>query len=390
MKVLIYSHAFAPRVGGTETIVELLARGLAQKGAERSGDSVELTLVTPVPSAEATNADFPFRVIRQPSLVSLFRQLRRSDTIHLAGPAFVPMALGRLLRKPVVIEHHGFQAICPNGQYLYEPAQVSCPGHFMASRYLECIRCNASQGKLRSLKMWLLTFPRRWLCQRASANILPTEWLGGLLQLRHSVTVPHGLPPAKPRPAAPVAPAVPTFVFLGRLVSSKGVRVLLEASEQLKAAGQSFRVKIIGQGPDREQLERLAADLQIVDCIQFLGYLPACELEKALADASALVVPSLAGEVFGLVVLENMFRGKLSIVSEIGSLREVIGDAGLTFPPGDAAALASCMRQVLDKPSLVASMGAAARERAMQRFGLDSMIQRHTAIYRKVFLRPSH
>ena len=52
-------------------------------------------------------------------------------------------------------------------------------------------------------------------------------------------------------------------------------------------------------------------------------------------------MPSL-GEIFGLVALENMLRKKVMIVSEIGSLTEVIGDTGLTFPAGDATALAGC------------------------------------------------
>ena len=94
-------------------------------------------------------------------------------------------------------------------------------------------------------------------------------------------------------------------------------------------------------------------------------------------------MPSLAGEVFGLVAAENMLRGKLLIVSNIGALAEVVGDTGLVFPAGDAAALALCMRRVLDDPSLAASLGSAARLRAMQMFNRDSMIQQHVSLYRE-------
>ena len=93
-------------------------------------------------------------MVRQPSLRELTRLIRAADVVHLAGPAFLPLLAALLLRKPVVVEHHGFQTICPNGQLFYEPTQQPCPGHFMAGRHGECIRCNARNGLLRSFIMW--------------------------------------------------------------------------------------------------------------------------------------------------------------------------------------------------------------------------------------------
>ena len=384
MRVLIYSHAFSPKVGGTETVVMLLAQGLARYSERSSDTRFELTLVTPTPAEGVDDSDLPFRVVRQPTLVALVQLLRRSDIIHLAGPALVPLMVGLLLRKAIVIEHHGFQAVCPNGQLLYNPSQTLCPGHFMAKRYRQCIRCNAAYGKLQSFKMWLLTFPRRWLCQHVSANVPPTDWLASILQLKRTVTIHHGLAPPKDDQAGHAAPTVPTFAFVGRLVSSKGARVLLEAAQQLKATGYVFRIRIIGEGPEREPLETLAQGLQIQDCIHFLGYVSNQQLQQSLSDTVALVVPSLAGEVFGLVVVENMLHGRTLIVSDIGSLREVVGDAALAFPAGDFSALAQCMQQVIEMPALAASLGTAARARATQLFSQDSMIERHISLYHRL------
>jgi glycogen synthase len=381
MRVLIYSHAFLPKVGGTETVVMLLAQGLARHAGLSSRMPLEITVVTPTPAEGVNDSDLPFRVVRQPSLMALVRLLRWADIIHLAGPVLVPMIVGLLLRKPIVIEHHGFQAVCPNGQLLYNPTQTLCPGHFMAKRYRECVRCNRAHGILQSLKMWLLTFPRRWLCQRASTNILPTEWLTTVLQLQHTVTIHHGLVPLKSRRDGHYAPTVPTFAFMGRLVSSKGARVLLEAAHQLKAKGYVFQIKIIGEGPERDALEMLALGLQIRDRIDFLGHVSSEQSQQSLSDTAAVVVPSLAGEVFGLVVVENMLHGKTLIVSDMGSLREVVGDTALIFPAGDVSALAHCMQQVMERPDLAASLGSAARARAMQLFNQDSMIERHISLY---------
>jgi len=387
MRVLIYSEAFAPKIGGVETIVMLLAKGLTQDASSPEHGFTEVTVVTHVGADGMDDSQLPFRVVRKPNFTGLVRLLRHSDVIHLAGPCFVPLALGLLFRKPVVVEHHGFQAICPNGQLLYDPAGAPCPGHFMAGRHRECLRCNAAQGKLRSLKMWLWTFPRRWLCQRAAANILPTEWLGTLLQLNRMATIPHGLSPASISAITRVAPQVPTFAFLGRLVSTKGSRTLLDAAQQLKAKGLAFRIKIIGQGPEREMLEQQARDLQIQDCVQFLGYIPIDQLQESLADTTAVIMPSLAGEVFGLAAAENMQRGRTVIVSDIGALAEVVGDAGIKFPPGDAVGLARCMETVLANPLRAEELGRRGRERALRLFQSKGMIDAHATLYREIIRR---
>lgn len=95
-------------------------------------------------------------------------------------------------------------------------------------------------------------------------------------------------------------------------------------------------------------------------------------------------MPSLGGEVFGLVAAENMARGKSVIVSDIGALKEVVGDAGFVFPVGDAAALAACMRRVLENPSLACSLGAASRARATKLFSATRMVEEHAALYREI------
>src|SRR6266849_5402914 len=178
MKLLIYSHYFAPSVGGVESIVLSLANGLTGLRGSNGTSQFELTLVTETPAGDFDDTALPFRVIRRPGLIPLWRLVRRNDVVHVAGPALAPLFLGLLERKPVVVEHHGFQTICPNGQLLIEPAGAPCPGHFMAGRHVKCLRCNSEQGWLASGKLWLLTFVRRFLCAHVAANITPTEWLG--------------------------------------------------------------------------------------------------------------------------------------------------------------------------------------------------------------------
>jgi glycogen(starch) synthase len=385
MKLLIYSHFFAPSVGGVETLVLSLARGLAGLRSPCSDPEFEITLATQTPADKFDDASLPFCVVRQPNLIHLWDLIRASDVVHVAGPALAPIFLGLLARKSVVVEHHGFQTICPNGQLLIEPARTPCPGHFMAGRHGECVRCNASQGWFVSRKLWLLTFVRRFLCRRVASNITPTAWLGDLVQLPRVVAIPHGLEfIAAPAAYAASASRLPVIAFQGRLVTTKGIGILLEAARALLAENRAFELLIIGDGPERASLERNSRDAPFAGQVRFTGRLLGVELDAALAEATVVVVPSLGGEVFGLVVAENMLRGLPVITSDLGAFVEVLGDGGLTFRTGDTGALAGELARILDDPELAARLAGIARQRALEFCDFRRMLESHARIYQEV------
>ena len=384
MKVLLYSHFFLPSVGGTETIVFSIARGLADLRTTSGFSEFEITLVTQTPADAFDDRTLPFRVLRQPSLAQLWRLVRSSDVIHVAGPALYPLMLGLVMRKPVIIEHHGFQTICPTGQLFMERTGAPCPGHFMAGHHLECIRCRTDNNWLASWKLWSLTFVRRFLCARVAANVAPTEWLNGLIHLPNTMSIPHGLEAIASSAESPHRSEPPELVFQGRLVSTKGAGVLLEAARILRSSNRSFELVVIGDGPERYTLEELAQKMQLSPCVRFAGRLDITELESTFAKASIVVVPSLGGEVFGLVVAENMARGLPIVASDLGAFAEVLGDAGLTFRNGNASDLAHQLARLLDDPALGLSLGARAKQRVLHRYPLSRMIEAHARLYRQL------
>jgi glycosyltransferase involved in cell wall biosynthesis len=310
--------------------------------------------------------------------------IRSSDIIHVAGPALSPLLLGLLARKPVVIEHHGFQAICPTGQLLIEPSRIPCPGHFMAGRHSECLRCRSNDNWLNSWKLWLLTFLRRFLCSRVAANIMPTEWLSGLVHLPNAVSIPHGIESMirGSESARTLGPSL--IVFQGRLVTTKGLPVLLEAASILRSENRAFELLVMGDGPERIAIEELAKKLQLSSCVRFVGRIAAADLDSTLAKASIVVVPSLGGEVFGLVLAENMSRGLPVVASNIGCFAEVLGDAGLTFRVGDAKDLARQIARVLDDSALVTVLSGRARGRIFEKYSRIHMIEAHAQLYRRL------
>lgn len=385
MKLLIYSHFFAPSVGGVETVVRSLAAGLASLKTAAGAKEFEVTVVTQTSRGEFSDETLGFAVIREPGMFRLAKLIRDSDLMHLAGPALGPLVLAKILRKPVVLEHHGFQVLCPNGQLLIERHGTPCPGHFMAGHHVQCLKCNSGRGWLTSLRLWVLTFMRRLLASRVQANVTPTQWLGGLLELPAVAHVPHGLEPRPDYGVQRSASREPfRIVFQGRLVSTKGVETLLEAARLLGKETFSFELVIIGNGPDRGRLESMAAGPPLAGKVRFAGRLGASELEGEILRADVVVVPSLGGEVFGLVVAENMQRGLPVVASDIGAFVEVLGNSGVTFRTGDAADLARTLKGILEDPSRRVELGGSARRRAQDAFGLSEMIEGHAALYRQL------
>ncbi|MGB6484594.1 MAG: glycosyltransferase family 4 protein [Candidatus Acidiferrales bacterium] len=391
MKVLIYSRAFAPLIGGVETYAMFLARGLARGSDAAQPDAIQVTVATEAIARGFDDSSLPFHIVRRPGLRALFRLIQEVSIVQVAGPCLLPMLLAWLLRKPFVVEQHGYQSVCPNGLLFFEPTKAVCPGHFMAKRHAKCWECNQGVGTLQSLKMWLLTFFRRWLCNQATANVAVSYHVQERIQLRNSLVIYHGIPDAMQQIKSPTSndklSSPPCFAYVGRLVSEKGLDVLLDAAAMLKQEGLDFRLKFIGDGPERQHLESRVAEQHLDDQVTFTGFLTGEPLSQAVSDIAVIIMPSRCEETAGLSAIEQMMRGRLVICSNIGGLGEVVDGAGLKFAPENASALAASMRQVVGKPQIVEEFGKKARERALRLFAMDRMIREHVELYSGVIGR---
>lgn len=137
MKILMYSNDWAPTIGGAQIATMTLARGLSFP----SQSHTFVTLVTPTPAAGMDDAALPFEVVRHAGIFRLIRLLRNQDVIHVAGPAFLPLLIAWLLGKKLVVQHHGYQAVCPDGSLVHAPDGAVCANHFLEGRPGECVRC---------------------------------------------------------------------------------------------------------------------------------------------------------------------------------------------------------------------------------------------------------
>jgi glycosyltransferase involved in cell wall biosynthesis len=386
-KLLLYSYDWWPLVGGIQTATLELARGICEWSKAHLEGAWEVTLVTQTPADGMDDFALPFRVVRRPSILQLSRLFLSADVVHLAGPTLLPMLLSWLLARRTVIEHHNYQSVCPNGLLIFQSDLSICPGHYMAGHYGKCLRCNSIRGGWRSsLLALLLMFPRRWLARRANVHVAPSRHMQQRAQLPRAHVIYHGVAdsPSSAASSGTKEETPPCFAFVGRLVEEKGVAVLLRAAADLYEGGYHFRLKIVGDGPERPALEGLAEQLKIDDRTEFKGAVSHALVPAVLADVAAIVMPSTWEDVAPLVALEQMAQGRLLIVSDIGGLGETVDGFGLKFPAGNAAALASCMRQVVDNPLLPSLMGQKARSHALVAYSLERMVEEHLTLYQAV------
>jgi glycosyltransferase involved in cell wall biosynthesis len=203
------------------------------------------------------------------------------------------------------------------------------------------------------------------------------------------VTIPSGVPVESLRAQAPardvargdlgLAPDAFVVMGVGRLVPVKGFDVLVEALPAVAAAVPSTCVVLVGDGPERDALERRVAALGLADRVRFAGAQP--DVVRYLAAADVLAAPS-RNEGMGRALVEALALGVPVVASVVGGIPDVVTDRqdGRLVPAEDPRALAEALTELGRDPTLVAKLGAAAME-GVARFSTAVAEGRLLALY---------
>jgi glycogen synthase len=299
MKILLGSHHFAPSIGGIETASELLARELVKLGHE-------VRVMTQTPG----EADFPFAVIRQPGAREVLRQVSWCDVFLQNNISLRTVWPLLLVRRPLFVVH---QTWIRNAR--------------------------GAIGWQQRLKRFVLRFASSIAISKAVADDLPTD----------AVIIPNPYDDEIFRRFEGTDRAR-DLVYVGRLVSDKGVDLLIEALSILREAGTDTRLTVVGDGADRSKLEKQVAERGLQSSVEFVGSVNSLQLAEILNHHRILVVPSRWPEPFGIVALEGIACGCAVVGSDQGGLPEVIGPCGVTCPNNDARALAGALGRLIDNP----------------------------------------
>jgi glycogen(starch) synthase len=321
MRVLIYSPAFLPQVGGLEIGQALLAERLAELGQE-------VTVVTLTAAAPGAGPDdFPFRVLRRPGPVELLRAVWRCEVFFQANVSLRGLWPLLFAHRTWAVSHHSW----------YRRGDGSIAWQDRLKRL-------ALRGAAVSISV-----------SRAMAADLETD----------SLVIPNAYRDHLFR-LLPDAARDRDLIFVGRLVSDKGVDLLIAALGRLALEGLSPRLLVVGDGPELPGLQAHAAQLGLGERVEFAGTRHGEELVRLLNRHRILVVPSRYNEPFGVVALEGIACGCVVVGSEGGGLPEAIGPCGLTFRNGSVDELAATLAELLRTPLELAPWRARAAEHLAQ------------------------
>ncbi len=304
MKILLLSHSFAPKVGGIESVSESLAREFVAAGHG-------VRLVTRTPANGHVDA-YPFEVIRSPGVWALLALARWCDIFFQNNPSLQTLYPLLFLSRPFVVAHQTWVT-----------------------------RVGGSLAWQDHVKRFVIRFGVPLAISTAVAKTLPVpaEIIGNTYRDDVFRRIPD-------------VPRSDSLVFLGRLVSDKGVDVLISALAKLKESGITPRLSIIGDGPDRIGLEEQAKACGVAEQITWAGQMIGELLVRELHRHRVMVVPSRLPEPYGVVALEGIACGCFVVGSASGGLQEAIGPCGLLFPNGDVPALVRALRRALGDRAL--------------------------------------
>jgi len=369
IKLFAFTTVFA--IGGTERHLMNLMHGLeASRFDLEFGCFIRWGQFLPEVEARGLRIH-EYRVRRLYGIHTAHQQLRlardlrraRAQIVHTYGfyPNVFAIAAARLARSPVVV------------------ASIRDTGCFMTAnqRRVQRLACRLAHHVLVNAEA-----VKRWL--------VDDGYDGGKISVIH-----NGLDPSRfagvvggaaLRAELSLPPNAPLVAMVSRLNRLKGVEEFLQAVSRVADRFEDARFLIVGDNgtPDgsdyRRELERRVAELGLERRVVFTGF--RLDVPRLLSEVAVSVMPSLS-EGLPNTVLEAMVAGVPVVATRVGGTAEVVDDGvtGLLVPPGDAAALAKAIEQLLAEPESARRLGRAGRQRVIQEFSLERMVRQTEQLY---------
>lgn len=395
---ILHVNKFLYRRGGAEAYMLDLAAAQREAGHEVSFFAMEhpdndadpnadlfpsRMELDPPPAGAAARAKVAAQIVyRRDARRGMEATLRRvrPDVVHLHNiyHQLSPSILRPIARHgvPALMTLHDYKLICPTYQLLDngQICEACVGGHFTQAIRRRCNEGSLAGSTLSAVELGLHTLlgayapidvfacPSRFLRDKmAQGKVFPErlEHLPNFCDLERTV------------PATEPGTGV---LFAGRLSPEKGVDVLIAAAALMPS---SIEVTIAGDGPERERLEKQAADLGVTDRVHFLGRVSGERVADEMRAAAVVTVPSRWHENQPMTVLEAYATGRPVVATDLGGLPELIveGETGRTVPSDAPAALADALSALALNPPAAHAMGHRARASVAEHHSITS----HTA-----------
>lgn len=208
------------------------------------------------------------------------------------------------------------------------------------------------------------------------------EYLEDLLDDEIIIDVPNGVSVSDFKPSKKRDPN--TILYVGRLEKRKGPKYLINAFAELLKIHPDVRLKIVGDGHDREKLEELVRELQIEQSVEFLGFVSPEEKVALLRSATFACYPAIYGESFGIVLLEALATGTPLIAGDNPGYSSVLKGKGLLclVDPTDTAEFSRRMRLYLEDKE-IRDMLSEWGLQYVQQFDYPKIVDKYLDVYAK-------
>jgi glycosyltransferase involved in cell wall biosynthesis len=186
-------------------------------------------------------------------------------------------------------------------------------------------------------------------------------------------------------PKNKIANAVVTILFVGRIVEVKGLHYLISAINEINNRGYKVKLKIIGEGDKKAELQKQIADLHIEN-VQFLDDCSQKQLAQHYSKADMLVLPSVKQEGFGLVILEALASGTPVVTTNVSGLASYIKsyNCGIVVPERNSGELANAIIKLIKNKGLVKQFNRNGKELIKKEFSWPQIAKQTNEVYRSV------
>lgn len=418
MRILLIAHGLPPdSVGGVEQHVDGLAHALVHAGHDVEIFAREGTPGAPQGTFRTVAAGNPritrvaYRWEQVGDLTAMYTSPPMADALrrflgeraaaggqfdvahvhHLTGMSTDSLDELADAGVPTVMTLHDYWLFCPRGQ-MFHRREERCETATLA-RCAECLAAtfpswvDAENGPqqvaaVHARAVRALALPQCLVVPSARA-IPPFSALG--VPADRFVVVENGVDTERLLPLAPpaVGPGPLRVGYLGTVMPSKGLHVLLDAIAQVPAGRVSLRIfgNVVPYHGDESYATRCFARLRPQDDVRYFGPYGLGDLPAILDGIDVLAAPALWHEAFGLTVREALAAARPVLVSRVGGLQDAVvdGQQGLVLPPGDVAAWAAAITRLAGDPGEVRRLSRSARTRAR---GFAAMAADLVAVYR--------
>jgi len=363
VKIVMHCVYFPPEVGGLESHVYFLCKGLAARGHEVSIVTSHSVPGTPtfeiMDNVQVWRTRFP---ARNPV----------GWALHSVGsiPRLRKVALGA-----DILHAQAFASVLP-----CVAARRTTGARLVTTFHTSHFLVRAERPAWRPLLGWMV--------RAGDRNLAASEEIARVAEALAPGTqveaLPNGVDTSLFRRTTPTLPPTQRrrLIVPRRLVPKNGVEYLVRAIPHM-VPRVDVEAVLVGDGPERERLEALAGALGVSDRVIFLGARPHPDMPGLLSSAELAVFPSLM-EATSVAALESMSCELPVAASRVGGLPEIVdGDVGGLFEPADPEALAETVVRLLEDPELTAR-GRRARERVTERWSNDRLVERHLEIYQEM------